>query len=74
VEFSRNGHFLQAAFQRALRALRSFVFSAYQMFSAPFSGVSLTQLAAVFRDLTARPTFQTLADPRPEKRIQPQSI
>ncbi|MFJ2865174.1 hypothetical protein, partial [Kitasatospora sp. NPDC087314] len=28
------------AFQRALRALRSFVFPAYQMFSAPFSGVS----------------------------------
>ncbi|MEV7359414.1 hypothetical protein, partial [Kitasatospora sp. NPDC091276] len=36
VEFSRNGHFLQVAFQRALRALRSFVFPAYQMFSAPF--------------------------------------
>ncbi|MGW3040736.1 hypothetical protein ACWC9T_11975, partial [Kitasatospora sp. NPDC001159] len=36
VEFSRNGHFLQAAFQRALRALRSFVFPVYQMFSAPF--------------------------------------
>ncbi|MFJ9697656.1 hypothetical protein, partial [Kitasatospora sp. NPDC101183] len=34
------GRFLQAAFQRALRALRSFVFPAYQMFSAPFSGVS----------------------------------
>ncbi|WP_231591118.1 hypothetical protein, partial [Saccharothrix sp. ST-888] len=33
---SRNGRFLQAAFQRALRALRSFVFPAYQMFSAPF--------------------------------------
>ncbi|MDH6710328.1 hypothetical protein P3T27_007077, partial [Kitasatospora sp. MAA19] len=42
VEFSRNGHFLRTAFQRALRALRSFVFPAYQMFSAPFSGVSFT--------------------------------
>ncbi|MFB7376292.1 hypothetical protein, partial [Kitasatospora purpeofusca] len=36
VEFSRNGHFLQAAFTPALRALRSFVFPAYQMFSVPF--------------------------------------
>ncbi|MER7674058.1 hypothetical protein ABTY61_37145, partial [Kitasatospora sp. NPDC096128] len=35
-----NGRFLRTAFQRALRALRSFVFPAYQMFSAPFSGVS----------------------------------
>ncbi|MGW3044096.1 hypothetical protein ACWC9T_29555, partial [Kitasatospora sp. NPDC001159] len=34
VEFSRNGHFLRTAFQRALRALRSFVFPAYQIFSA----------------------------------------
>ena len=40
VEFSRNGRFLRTAFQRALRALRSFVFPAYQMFSAPFSGAS----------------------------------
>ncbi|MFG3229766.1 hypothetical protein ACGF07_33975, partial [Kitasatospora sp. NPDC048194] len=38
VEFSRNGHFLQAAFQRALRALRSFVFPAYQIFSAILTG------------------------------------
>ncbi|MFJ1708942.1 hypothetical protein, partial [Kitasatospora sp. NPDC088346] len=38
VEFSRNGHFLRTAFQRALRALRSFVFSAYQMFSGRFTG------------------------------------
>ncbi|MFJ8434422.1 hypothetical protein ACIQ9P_24260, partial [Kitasatospora sp. NPDC094019] len=40
VEFSRNGRFLQAAFTPALRALRSFVFQAYQMLFAPFSGVS----------------------------------
>ncbi|MET8629490.1 hypothetical protein ABZW30_38120, partial [Kitasatospora sp. NPDC004669] len=38
VEFSRNGHFLRTAFQRALRALRSFVFPAYQIFSAIFTG------------------------------------
>ncbi|MFG2819299.1 hypothetical protein ACGFX4_07710, partial [Kitasatospora sp. NPDC048365] len=31
VEFSRNGRFLRTAFQRALRALRSFVFQAYQI-------------------------------------------
>src|SRR4029453_662143 len=30
VEFSRNGHFLRTAFQRTLRAFRSFVFPAYQ--------------------------------------------
>ncbi|ARF79209.1 hypothetical protein B6264_16570 [Kitasatospora aureofaciens] len=29
------------------------------------------QLAGVFCGLTPRPTFQTLADPRSEKRIQP---
>ncbi|MFF8774650.1 hypothetical protein, partial [Kitasatospora sp. NPDC015120] len=40
VEFSRNGRFHRAAFIPTLRALRSFVFPAYQMFSAPFSGVS----------------------------------
>ncbi|MEU9134025.1 hypothetical protein AB0D08_39120, partial [Kitasatospora sp. NPDC048540] len=39
VEFSRNGHFLRTAFQRALRALRSFVFRAYQMFSGRFTGL-----------------------------------
>ncbi|MGW4897868.1 hypothetical protein ACWEQL_37315, partial [Kitasatospora sp. NPDC004240] len=38
VEFSRNGHFLRTAFQRALRALRSFVLPAYQMFSAGLTG------------------------------------
>ncbi|GJF30754.1 hypothetical protein KNE206_34540 [Kitasatospora sp. NE20-6] len=31
VEFSRNGHFLRTAFQRTLRAFRSFVFPAYQI-------------------------------------------
>src|SRR6478609_10351506 len=31
VEFSRNGHFLRTAFQRTLRAFRSFVSSAYQI-------------------------------------------
>ncbi|WP_235583174.1 hypothetical protein, partial [Kitasatospora sp. Root107] len=87
--------------RRTLRALRSFVFRAYQMFSAPFSGVSLTdslfpsafrrfrlyqvsltsrsalpepQEACAATDLTACLTFQTLADPRFTKRIQPQSI
>ncbi|MFF0416365.1 hypothetical protein ACFYUY_38785, partial [Kitasatospora sp. NPDC004745] len=34
VEFSRNGHFLRSAFQQALRALRSFVFPAYQILAA----------------------------------------
>ncbi|MFJ8436557.1 hypothetical protein ACIQ9P_35195, partial [Kitasatospora sp. NPDC094019] len=34
---------------------------------------SFVQLAGVFCGLTPRPTFQTLADPRPEKRIRPQS-
>ncbi|TQF03279.1 hypothetical protein E6W39_14835 [Kitasatospora acidiphila] len=32
-----------------------------------------SRLAFVFCDLTARPTFQTLADHRSEKRIRPQS-
>ena len=45
VEFSRNGRFLRAAFQRALRALRSFVFQAYQMFSAPFPAPDSVRLA-----------------------------
>ncbi|MFF2351741.1 hypothetical protein ACFVVL_18405, partial [Kitasatospora sp. NPDC058115] len=36
VEFSRNGRFHQAAFTPALRAFRSFVSPAYQMFSVPF--------------------------------------
>ncbi|MFB9372182.1 hypothetical protein, partial [Kitasatospora albolonga] len=36
----------------------------------PVSGASFIQLACVFCDLTARPTFQTLADPRSEKRIR----
>ncbi|MDH6706236.1 hypothetical protein P3T27_002959, partial [Kitasatospora sp. MAA19] len=49
VEFSRNGHFLRTAFQRALRALRSFVFPAYQMFSAPFSGVSFIRFPELVR-------------------------
>ncbi|MFD9129367.1 hypothetical protein, partial [Kitasatospora sp. NPDC059571] len=48
VEFSRNGHFLRTAFQRTLRAFRSFVFPAYQMFSAPFSGVSFIGLLRPF--------------------------
>ncbi|MFE2111210.1 hypothetical protein ACFXAF_35840, partial [Kitasatospora sp. NPDC059463] len=68
------GRFHQAAFTPALRALRSFVFPAYQMFSAPFSGASFIQLAGVFCGLTPRPTFQTLADPRSEKRIRPQPL
>ncbi|MFJ2810460.1 hypothetical protein, partial [Kitasatospora sp. NPDC087271] len=59
VEFSRNGHFLQAAFQRALRALRSFVFPAYQMFSAPFSGVSFIRFPELVGPLSA--TASTLA-------------
>ncbi|MFF9647175.1 hypothetical protein, partial [Kitasatospora aureofaciens] len=42
-----NGRFLRTAFQRALRALRSFVFPAYQMFSAPFSGVSFIRFPLV---------------------------
>ncbi|MFJ8478066.1 hypothetical protein, partial [Kitasatospora sp. NPDC094011] len=45
---------LRTAFQRALRALRSFVFPAYQMFSAPFSGVSFIRfpelVGSAFRD------------------------
>src|SRR4030095_3214683 len=49
VEFSRNGHFLRTAFQRTLRAFRSFVFPAYQMFSAPFSGVSFIRFSFAFR-------------------------
>ncbi|MEU1288957.1 hypothetical protein, partial [Kitasatospora sp. NPDC005856] len=36
------------------------------------SGASFIQLAGVFRGLTPCPTFQTLADPRSEKRIRPQ--
>ncbi|MER8105900.1 hypothetical protein, partial [Kitasatospora sp. NPDC094016] len=59
VEFSRNGHFLRTAFQRALRALRSFVFPAYQMFSAPFSGVSFIRFPELVGPLSA--TASTLA-------------
>ncbi|MER7757802.1 hypothetical protein, partial [Kitasatospora sp. NPDC097643] len=59
VEFSRNGHFLRTAFQRALRALRSFVFPAYQMFSAPFSGVSFIRFPELAGPLSA--TAFTLA-------------
>ncbi|MFJ8044595.1 hypothetical protein ACIRBX_29240, partial [Kitasatospora sp. NPDC096147] len=38
VEFSRNGGFLRSAFRQALRALRSFVFSAYQINFGRFTG------------------------------------
>ncbi|MFB9372132.1 hypothetical protein, partial [Kitasatospora albolonga] len=37
----------------------------------PVSGASFIQLACVFCDLTARPTFQTLTDTRLVKRIRP---
>ena len=69
VEFSRNGRFLRTAFQRALRALRSFMSSLSDVFRSVFRGFVI-QLAGVFCGLTPRPTFQTLADPRSEKRIQ----
>ncbi|MFB7908685.1 hypothetical protein ACFC1T_19880, partial [Kitasatospora sp. NPDC056076] len=42
------------------------------VFRSVFRGFVI-QLAGVFCGLTPRPTFQTLADPRSEKRIQPQS-
>ncbi|MEV7603322.1 hypothetical protein AB0O91_38725, partial [Kitasatospora sp. NPDC089797] len=53
------GRFLRTAFQRALRALRSFVFPAYQMFSAPFSGVSFIRFSELVGPLFA--TTTTLA-------------
>jgi hypothetical protein len=52
VEFSRNGRFLRAAFQQTLRALRSFVFQAYQMFSAPFPARTSFRLALGVSNLT----------------------
>ncbi|MFJ8472967.1 hypothetical protein, partial [Kitasatospora sp. NPDC094011] len=66
VEFSRNGRFLRTAFQRALRALRSFVFPVYQMFSAPFSGVSFIRFpelaGAAFRDNHHFSVFRVLLE------------
>ncbi|MEV7186933.1 hypothetical protein, partial [Kitasatospora sp. NPDC093102] len=53
--------------------LRSFVFPAYQTLSAPFTGAFCFRPAGAFQRLAPCPTFQTLADPRSEKRIRPQS-
>ncbi|MFB7380306.1 hypothetical protein ACFC6U_36400, partial [Kitasatospora purpeofusca] len=65
VEFSRNGHFLQAAFTPALQALRSFVIPAYQirlpLFNRRFSFLK----SGVNRRLAA--TRPTIAGRRAER-------
>ncbi|MFF0412361.1 hypothetical protein ACFYUY_18245, partial [Kitasatospora sp. NPDC004745] len=60
------GHFLRSAFQQALRALRSFVFPAYQTLSAPFSGVSFIRFSELvgvaFRDGLHISAFRVLPE------------
>ncbi|MFD8708437.1 hypothetical protein ACFV1W_38650, partial [Kitasatospora sp. NPDC059648] len=60
------------AFQRALRALRSFVFPAYQMFSAPFSGVSFIQFPELAGPLSA--TTTTLAHSESHSEFTPTPV